>query len=176
MRGELKKGALRLSTSRSRISIMKMSLRKTLGVASLLSLSLAAASQAHAAVCSYTLNNEWNTGFQGTVSITNNGTTAINGWTVGWSYANNRITNSWNATLTGNNPYSASALNWNSTIQPGQSVTFGVQGNKNGSTAEIPTITGSVCSSASAVQLNNPPNNMPSQRPSMVTPFNSTRE
>ncbi|HEX7764355.1 MAG TPA: glycoside hydrolase family 6 protein [Cellvibrio sp.] len=129
---------------------MKMSLRKTLGVASLLSLSLAAASQAHAAVCSYTLNNEWNTGFQGTVSITNNGTTAINGWTVGWSYANNRITNSWNATLTGNNPYSASALNWNSTIQPGQSVTFGVQGNKNGSTAEIPTITGSVCSSVTS--------------------------
>lgn len=129
---------------------MKTSLRKTLGIASLLSLSMVVASQTHAAVCSYTLNNEWNTGFQGTVSITNNGTTAINGWTVGWAYTNNRITNSWNATLSGNNPYTASGLNWNSTIQPGQSVSFGVQGNKNGATAEIPTITGNVCGTATS--------------------------
>ncbi|MFC3116638.1 glycoside hydrolase family 6 protein, partial [Cellvibrio fontiphilus] len=124
---------------------MKTSLRKTLGIASLLGLSMVGVSQAQAAVCSYTLNNEWNTGFQGTISITNNGTTAINGWTVGWAYTNNRITSSWNATLSGNNPYSASALSWNSSIQPGQTISFGVQGNKNGNTAEIPAITGSVC-------------------------------
>ncbi len=143
---------------------MKTSLRKTLGIASLLGLSMVGVSQAQAAVCSYTLNNEWNTGFQGTISITNNGTTAINGWTVGWAYTNNRITSSWNATLSGNNPYSASALSWNSSIQPGQTVSFGVQGNKNGNNAEIPTITGSVCGS----------NPTSSSAPSSVPPVSSS--
>jgi len=98
--------------------------------------------------CTYTLNNEWNTGFQGTITITNNTSSAINGWTVGWQYSSNRITSSWNATVSGSNPYSASNVDWNRTIQPGQSVSFGVQGNKNNnSSAEKPTITGSVCSS-----------------------------
>ncbi len=103
-------------------------------------------SSAQAAICSYSVVNEWNTGFQGSITITNNGTTAINGWTVGWQYTANKITSSWNATLSGSNPYSATALDWNKTIQPGQSVSFGVQGDKNGSAAEKPTVTGAVCS------------------------------
>jgi len=129
---------------------MNISLRKTLGLASLLSVSMLAASQSQAGTCSYTVSNEWNTGFQGTITITNNGTAPINGWTVGWQYANNKITSSWNATLTGSNPYSATALSWNSTIQPGQSVSFGVQGDTNGVPAEKPTITGSVCSTVTS--------------------------
>jgi|GEM_PF-299941 len=96
--------------------------------------------------CSYKLDNEWNTGFQGTITITNRGSSAINGWNVSWQYSANRITSSWNANLSGSNPYSASNVGWNGTIQPGQSASFGVQGNKNGATAEVPTITGAVCS------------------------------
>lgn len=129
---------------------MNLSLRKSLGLASLLGLSIAAASQAQAASCTYSVANEWNTGFQGSITITNNTTTAINGWTVGWTYTNNKITSSWNATLSGANPYSATALDWNKSIQPGQSVSFGVQGDKNGTVAEIPTITGAVCSATPA--------------------------
>lgn len=129
---------------------MNISLRKTLGLASLLSMSVFAVSQAQAATCTYSVVNEWNTGFQGSITITNNGTTAINGWTVGWQYATNKITSSWNATLTGSNPYSAKDLGWNGTIQPGQAVSFGVQGDTNGVPAEKPTITGGVCSTASS--------------------------
>jgi endoglucanase len=125
---------------------IKLALRqKALGLAVMLGMGVAAG-QAQAAVCSYTVVNEWNTGFQGSITITNNGTTAINGWTVGWQYSANKITSSWNATLSGSNPYTATALDWNKTIQPGQSVSFGVQGDKNGSAAEKPTITGAVCS------------------------------
>ncbi len=104
------------------------------------------AASSQAATCSYSVVNDWNTGFQGSITITNNGTSAINGWTVGWQYTANKITSSWNATLSGSNPYTATALDWNKTIQPGQSVSFGVQGDKNGGAAEKPTITGSVCS------------------------------
>src|SRR4051812_29198810 len=113
----------------------------------MLGLGVAMIGQAEAATCTYTVANEWNTGFQGSITITNNTTTAVNGWTVGWQYANNKITSSWNATLTGSNPYSATGLDWNKTIQPGQSVSFGVQGDKNSTAAaEKPTITGAVCS------------------------------
>ncbi len=99
------------------------------------------------ASCEYSINSEWSTGFTGSIKITNSGSSSINGWTVAWQYGANKITSSWNATVTGNNPYSATGLNWNSSIQPGQSVSFGFQGDKNSSLAEKPVITGSVCDS-----------------------------
>ena len=114
-------------------------------LAGILSLGIAAANQSQAAICSYTVTNEWNTGFTGSITVTNNGTSAIDGWNLGWQYSQNKITSSWNATLAGANPYSASALSWNSNIQPGQSVSFGFQGDKNGGSAEVPVVTGAVC-------------------------------
>lgn len=96
--------------------------------------------------CTYVVSNEWNTGFTGAIRITNNGTTPINGWNVSWSYSDGtKLTNSWNGNLSGSNPYSASGLNWNSVIQPGQTVEMGIQGNKGSGNAQIPTVTGSVC-------------------------------
>ena len=114
------------------------------------------AAQTQAATCSYSVINDWGTGFQSTITITNNGSTPINGWTVNWQYSKNKITNSWNATLTGTNPYSASALSWNSSIQPGQSVNFGFQGDTNGVPAEVPKVTGSVCGTASSAASSAP--------------------
>ncbi|MBN4055304.1 cellulose binding domain-containing protein, partial [bacterium AH-315-K03] len=87
--------------------------------------------------CEHIIQNEWNTGFGGAVRIINNGTTAISGWNVSWEYSDgSSITSSWNANLTGSNPYSATNVGWNATIQPGQSAEFGFIGNKgaNGTT------------------------------------------
>lgn len=98
------------------------------------------------ASCSYLVNSDWGSGFTATIRIKNNGTSPINGWSLNWSYSDaTRITNTWNANLTGNNPYAASGLSWNSSIQPGQSVEFGFQGNKNNGPAQVPVISGSVC-------------------------------
>lgn len=94
--------------------------------------------------CSYVITNNWGSGFVGAIRITNNGSSAINGWTVNWTYSGStRLSGTWNATVSGSNPYSATGLSWNSTIQPGQTVEFGFQGTH--STAETPTVTGSVC-------------------------------
>ena len=97
--------------------------------------------------CQYLISNEWDIGFTATIRVTNSSTTAINGWNLTWSYTDgSKVTSSWNANLTGTNPYSASNLSWNGSIQPGQSAEFGVQGNKGTSTnAQVPVITGSVC-------------------------------
>lgn len=91
--------------------------------------------------CSYVVSNSWSTGFTGVVRVTNTGTSAKTGWTASWQYAgSNRITSSWNATLTGSNPYSATNIAWNGTLGAGQSVEFGFQGSTNGGSVETPTI------------------------------------
>lgn len=96
--------------------------------------------------CSYVVTNDWGSGYTAAISIKNNGANAINSWSVNWSYSDaTRITNSWNANLSGNNPYGATGLSWNSSIQPGQTVEFGFQGTKNNGTAQVPAVTGSVC-------------------------------
>ncbi|HEY0892879.1 MAG TPA: cellulase family glycosylhydrolase [Cellvibrio sp.] len=107
-------------------------------------------SSAASAACSYNIDNEWNTGATGTIKITNSTTSTINGWSVNWQYATNRLTGSWNANVTPTNPYTATNLGWNATIPPGQTVSFGFQLNKNGGALERPTVNGSVCSGGSA--------------------------
>lgn len=100
------------------------------------------------AACTYKVTNDWGAGLTAEVIVTNNGSSAINGWNLALQFTNNRVSNSWNASITGNNPYAASSLSWNGNLQPGQSATFGVQIEKNGTTAEIPTITGGLCNGA----------------------------
>ena len=131
-------------------------------------------SMSQAANCTYTVNNEWNNGFTATISITNNGSSAINGWTIGWQYNSNVMTSSYNATVSGNNPYAASALSWNSNIGVGQTVSFGLQGTKaNNSAAEKPTVTGAVCSGNSQPSSTPPSSTAPSSTPPSSKPLSS---
>lgn len=112
-------------------------------------------SGAASAACTYRIDNEWNSGATGTISITNSTSVMITGWSVNWQYNTNRLTGTWNARVTGSNPYSAADMGWNGTLQPGQTTSFGFQLNKNGGAIELPTVNGSVCggagSSASAM-------------------------
>lgn len=92
--------------------------------------------------CTYVVSNSWGSGFTGAIRVTNSGTSTKSGWTASWQYSGaTRITSSWNATLSGSNPYSATGLGWNSTIGAGQTVEFGIQGNTNGGSVETPTVT-----------------------------------
>lgn len=101
--------------------------------------------------CQYVVTNQWNNGFSATLKITNSGASAINDWDINWRYSgDNRITSSYNTTLTGSNPYNAKNLSWNSTIQPNQTVEFGVQGTKGAAAAEVPVINGAACGTTSS--------------------------
>lgn len=92
--------------------------------------------------CTYVVSNSWGSGFTGAIRVTNSGTSAKSGWSASWQYSGaNRITSSWNASLTGNNPYSAGGMGWNGNIGAGQTVEFGFQGNTNGGSVETPTVT-----------------------------------
>lgn len=100
------------------------------------------------ASCQYEITNQWNNGFTAAIKITNTTNAPINGWSINWRYpGDNRVSNSWNANVSGSNPYSASNLQWNASFQPNQSVEFGFQGT-HGSRAEVPEISGAVCGGA----------------------------
>jgi predicted carbohydrate-binding protein with CBM5 and CBM33 domain len=97
------------------------------------------------AECEYVVMNSWDNGFNAEISIINNGTENIEGWEVSWSYTGDtEIESFWSADISGSNPYTASALSWNSTVYAGQEVTFGIQGSYSGD-LEIPTLEGDVC-------------------------------
>jgi poly(3-hydroxybutyrate) depolymerase len=106
-------------------------------------------SQTAIASCTYSLDSEWSTGFTASITIKNDTGAPINNWNVNWQYTNNRMSSGWNANISGTNPYSATNLNWNGSIAVGQSISFGIQGAKNGSTAERPTVNGAACGSGS---------------------------
>jgi len=113
---------------------------------SMLALGIAAASHsasAQTADCEYVVQNDWGSGAVTAIRITNTGSSAIEGWNVSWGYDNNSISNLWNANLSGSNPYSATDMGWNGTIQPGQTIEFGMQ-LANGDVTP-PEVTGDVC-------------------------------
>jgi lysophospholipase L1-like esterase len=96
--------------------------------------------------CVHVVTNEWSNGFTGAIRITNNGSAPVSGWSVSWSYTDSTsLTNSWNAAVSGTNPYIATNLGWNGNIQPGQSVEFGFQATKNGNAPHAINVSGNVC-------------------------------
>lgn len=111
---------------------------------------IALATQTASAACTYQVDNEWSNGFVASITVKNDTGAAVNNWSVNWQYANNRITNSWNANLSGNNPYTATNVSWNGNIAAGQSISFGFQGTKTGNSAERPQINGTLCGTAPA--------------------------
>jgi len=93
--------------------------------------------------CSVTYTkNDWGSGFTADVKVSNTGGSALSAWTVGWTFSGNqRITNSWNATVTQSGT-SVTAKNnaYNGSIPPGGSTTFGFQGTYSGSNP-VPALT-----------------------------------
>ncbi|MFC3022263.1 PKD domain-containing protein [Vibrio zhugei] len=102
---------------------------------------------AQAASCSYSLTNEWDKGFQGVVTITNDENTDINDWQIGMKFpAGIAVTQSWSGTLSGSNPYYIQNTEWNGTIKAGQSLAVNFMGTRNGVSAANVELMGSTCS------------------------------
>lgn len=96
--------------------------------------------------CTYEVSNEWGNGYTALITVTNMSDTAVSRWSVNWEYAGTTtVGNSWNARVSGENPYMASDMGWNGPLQPGQSASFGFQGSKSSGDAEIPTVRGDIC-------------------------------
>ncbi|MEI6894106.1 MAG: cellulase family glycosylhydrolase [Colwellia sp.] len=124
---------------------------------SLLGVAGSYASAVQAAQCEHVIQSDWPTGFVAEIRITNDGTAPIDGWEVQWSYDDAVANNIWNANVSGSNPYTASNLSWNSSIAPGSSIVFGLQGSKSvaNSTAPVALVTGDICGELAPVDSDN---------------------
>jgi endoglucanase len=100
--------------------------------------------------------NDWGSGATVSVTITNNGSSPINGWTLGWTFSGNqKISNIWNASFTQSGT-SVTVTNqaYNSTIPAnGGKVSFGFNLSYSGSNPKPTsfTLNGSASSTASPI-------------------------
>jgi endoglucanase len=88
--------------------------------------------------------NDWGSGFTASLAITNTSTTAINGWTLGFSFTGNQqITNGWNATWTQTaTTVKATNADYNRAIAPGTTITgLGFNANYSGNNPRPTTFT-----------------------------------
>ncbi|WP_369233837.1 endo-1,4-beta-xylanase [Streptomyces sp. R21] len=94
-----------------------------------------------ACTATYSVVNQWNTGFTGQVKIACSGA-ALSSWKVGWTYgAGQQISQAWNATCTQSGAtVSCSNASYNGTVADGGSVTFGFNASWSGSNP-VPTVT-----------------------------------
>ncbi|MBQ4812477.1 cellulose binding domain-containing protein [Pseudoalteromonas luteoviolacea] len=87
--------------------------------------------QPESAQCTFEVEQEWISGFRGKVTITNTESVAISNWKVLMAFSDNtKLTGVWHARHSGNNPYEIINENYNSTINPGQSLNFGFNAQK----------------------------------------------
>ncbi|MFF5228891.1 PHB depolymerase family esterase [Dactylosporangium sp. NPDC000521] len=100
---------------------------------------------------SYTVN-AWNTGLTTAVTVTNAGSTAVNGWTLGFTLPlGQTVTSAWNATVTpASGAVTARNVSYNAAIPPGGSTSFGFQANHTGNTGKPSafTLNGTACTAA----------------------------
>ncbi|WP_444950480.1 glycoside hydrolase family 9 protein [Micromonospora ureilytica] len=77
---------------------------------------------------------DWSTGFTATVTITNTGTSAINGWTLRFSFPGGQtVSQGWSAAVSQSGAaVTATNLSYNGTVAPGASVSFGFNGAHSG--------------------------------------------
>ncbi len=137
-------------TSSAASSAAVSSSRAVSSAASSVAVSSTAASSGGYAV-NYAVNNDWGAGATVTVTIKNNSTTAVNGWTLVWTYAGNQaITQIWNATQTSSGEtITVNSLSYSGTIGAnGGTQSFGFNLSYSGTNAKPAafTLNGTACS------------------------------
>ncbi|WP_460808691.1 cellulose binding domain-containing protein [Micromonospora zhanjiangensis] len=94
--------------------------------------------------------NAWNSGLTESVTITNTGGSAVNGWSLVFTLPSGQtVTSAWNATISpSSGQVTARNVSYNGTIPAGGSVDFGFQANHTGNTAKPSSfaLNGNTCS------------------------------
>jgi poly(hydroxyalkanoate) depolymerase family esterase len=92
----------------------------------------------------------WSTGLTASITITNTGTTAINGWSLAFTLPGGQtITSGWNATYSpASGSVTARNVSYNAAIAPNASVSIGFQASHTGNTGKPPSfnLNGTACS------------------------------
>jgi chitodextrinase len=91
----------------------------------------------------YKVTNQWADGFNGEVTITNTGTTALSGWTVAFTFpGNQKVSNGWSAVWTQvGAAVTVANADWNGTLAPSASVVPGFGATYSGTNTAPATLT-----------------------------------
>ena len=91
------------------------------------------------ATASFEVTSDWGTGFGGQITLSNNGSTAINNWTLAFNW-DRSITSIWNASIVSHtgNQYVITNAGWNATIAPGGTATVGFEGSPGSVGNDVP--------------------------------------
>jgi mannan endo-1,4-beta-mannosidase len=100
----------------------------------------------------YSVTGQWAGGFQGDVKVTNNGSSAINGWTLRWTFANGQVISQlWNGTVAqSGSAVTVTNVTYNPTIGAHATVDMGFLASWNSTTNAAPTsftLNGATCTS-----------------------------
>jgi cellulase/cellobiase CelA1 len=87
-----------------------------------------------ACAVTYKITNQWSGGFQADVQLSNTGSSAWTGWSLGWAFPNAQtISQTWNAESTqSGSTVTAKNVGWNANVAAGSSVSFGFTGSWSG--------------------------------------------
>ncbi|MEU4539641.1 cellulose binding domain-containing protein, partial [Streptosporangium sp. NPDC023825] len=99
----------------------------------------------------FTKTSDWGTGFEGKYTITNGGTTTINGWSVAFDLPSGaNIGSFWDASLSRSGQrFTFTNVGWNGTLAPGATASFGFNGSPGGATPSNCTLNGAACGGGS---------------------------
>lgn len=102
----------------------------------------------------YLTQSEWPGGFTASIAITNTSSTAIDGWTLAFTFGGDQqVATGWSATYAQTGPeVTAQSLPWNAVIRPDARVSIGFVGTWNSSNSPPTrfTLNGNLCETASA--------------------------
>ncbi|QGN47077.1 cellulose-binding protein [Micromonospora sp. WMMC415] len=114
--------------------------------------------------------SDWGSGWEGKYTITNSGTTTINGWSLTFDLpAGTSVGTYWDALLTSSGQrYTFTNRSWNGTVAPGASVSFGFLGSGPGSPTNC-RLNGAACGGGTT-PTTPPPTTPPPTTPPPTTP------
>ncbi|MEV4375841.1 cellulose binding domain-containing protein [Streptosporangium sp. NPDC049644] len=112
-----------------------------------LAMTVALPAQAASPTAVFTKVSDWGTGFEGKYTITNGGTTTINGWSVAFDLPSGaNIGAFWDASLSRSGQrFTFTNVGWNGTLAPGATASFGFNGSPGGITPSNCTLNGAAC-------------------------------
>ena len=128
------------------------------------------AQAAASATATFTKVSDWGTGFEGKWTVKNTGTTTLSSWTVEWDYpAGTSVTSAWDATVTSSGTHwTGKNVNWNGTLAPGATISFGFNGTGSGAPSGCK-INGGSCDGGPSQPGDNPPSSPGAPQASNIT-------
>ena len=120
-----------------------------------LTMMIALPAQAATATATFTKVSDWGTGFEGKYTVTNGGTTTINGWSVAFDLPSGASIGSfWDAAMSRSGQrFTFTNVGWNGTLAPGATASFGFNGSPGRTTPSNCTLNGVACGGGTTIQV-----------------------